>query len=486
MTGKRIRPSRVLRLLPLLALAAAAPPSPWPDAAVRDLAAMHDLIRDNHPGPVDPANPGFRDWLDGGEAALLPQARAARSLHDDQLVLRDYANGFADGHLGVAMADSAAHLWPGFLVRADTPDAPLRVSALATGPNAPAGIRLGSVVESCGGIAARTLLEERVLRPALNPHVPQRLRLASALLMVTDADAPSDRWPGCTVSSHGRSRTVPLRWRPITQAALAREQARSSGIALPRTGLRHVGDVWLVSLPSFNPRDAAATARLQALVARLKAQAATLHAARHVVLDLRGNDGGNSEWGIEAAEALWGKEAVDAVEAATPSTIDWRVSVRNAAAIREDAAMMRRQGQAAIADQVDELAGRMDAALLEHQTFLREQGDPPGPVPDLATPFLNPVYLLTTPHCASACLDFVDLMDGLPGVVRVGLETSSDTDYLELAAAPLPSGHATLRYAMKAYRQRERAANASDRPAIIWPGGEMNDLSIAKWIDTLR
>ena len=71
--------------------------------------------------------------------------------------------------------------------------------------------------------------------------------------------------------------------------------------------------------------------------------------------------------------------------------------------------MMQRQGQTAIAGQFDELAGRMDAALLEHRTFLREQGDPPGSAPDLATPFLNPVYLLTTPHCASACLDFVDL-----------------------------------------------------------------------------
>ena len=132
---------------------------------------MHDLIRDNHPGPVDPDNPGFRDWLDGRAAALLPQARAARSLHDDRLVLHDYANSFADGHLNV-VTDLPAHLWPGFLVRADTPDGPLRVSALAAGPDAPAGIEPGLVVESCGGIAARTLLEDRVLRPALNPHAP--------------------------------------------------------------------------------------------------------------------------------------------------------------------------------------------------------------------------------------------------------------------------------------------------------------------------
>lgn len=484
MTKVRIRPSRRLRLLPLLALAAAAPHSPWSDAAVRDLTAIHDLVRDNHPGLVDPGNPGFRDWLDGGRDALLSQARAATSLHDYQLVLRDYANGFADGHLNLVMTESPAHLWPGFLVRTDVPGAPVRVSVTATGPDAPTGVRPGLVVESCGGTPARTLLEERVLRPLLNPHVPQRLRLFSALLMV--ADAPSDRWPVCTMSWHGRSRIVPLRWRPITPAALAREQARSSGIELPATGLRRIGDVWLVSLPSFAPRDAAATARLHVLVARLRAQAATLHAARHVVLDLRGNDGGNSEWGVEVAEALWGKAAVEAVQATMPATVDWRVSARNAAALRKDSAMMRRQGQTAFVGYLDALAGRMDAALEEHQVFLREEGDPPAPLPQLAAPFSNPVHVLTTPHCASACLDFVDLVDKLPGTVRVGLETSSDTDYLELASAVLPSGHAMLRYAMKVYRQRERAANASYKPAIAWPGGTMTDASIAGWIDTLR
>jgi hypothetical protein len=69
-------------------LTAASPASPWADAGVQDLAAMHDIIPDNHPGPVDTQNPGFRDWLDGGEAALLPLAGAAHSLHDYQTVMR--------------------------------------------------------------------------------------------------------------------------------------------------------------------------------------------------------------------------------------------------------------------------------------------------------------------------------------------------------------------------------------------------------------
>jgi hypothetical protein len=454
---------------------------PWPGAAVRDLVAMHDLIRDNHPGPVDTGNAGFRSWLDGGAAALLPQARAAGSLHDYQLVLRDYANGFADGHLTVRFNDQEAHVWPGFLVRADAPGATLRVSVAEAG----SGVRVGDIVASCGGVAAQDLLRARVLRPALNPHVPQRMRLASTALMVADADDPGGQWPVCVVSAGGHDRVVALHWRAIAADALARARIAASGIDIPRVGLRRAGDVWLVSMPSFYPETDEDTARLQGLVAAVKAHAAMLHAARHVVLDLRGNDGGDADWGFEVAAALWGNSAVQAVTAAMPSAIDWRVSARNVAALHDRATMLRGQGQPDAAAYFGKLGDAMDRARARAELFMQEPADPPGPVPHLASPFAHPVYVLTTPHCASACLDFLDLLDGLPGSVRVGLETSSDTDYLEVANAALPSGRATLRYAMKVYRTRKRGANVSYMPAIAWPGGDMDDASIVKWIDTL-
>ncbi len=482
--------ARLAGLLSLLlcpnAPAAAPSPSSWSLAATEDLVAMHDLIRDNHPGPTDAQNPGFNRWLDDGEAELMPQAQVARSLHDYQQVLRVYANGFADGHLSVVLKDADAKLWPGFLVRADAPDQPLRVSVVDTGRDAPTGVQEGDVLASCGGKPARKLLEDRVLRPALNPHVPQRLRLASALLMVADADAPMDQWSSCTMIAGGQSRSVRLHWRLIAPAQVTQEEVRSSGIDLPLTGLRRFGDVWLISMPSFYPQNAEATTQLQKLVEQVRAQSKNLHAARHVVLDLRGNDGGDDDWGFEVAEALWGKAAVDAVEASMPSIIEWRVSARNASAMRDDTAKLKAQGQIDGAAYFAKLAANMDAALKSKHIYMREPGDPSVLTPPLSSPFLHPVYLLTTPYCASACLDFVDLINGLPGVVRVGLETSSDTDYLEIAAAELPSGHATLHYAMKVYRQRRRGANVSYKPTLFWDGGEMDDKSIVRWIEGLK
>ena len=169
-----------------------------------------------------------------------------------------------------------------------------------------------------------------------------------------------------------------------------------------------------------------------------------------------------------------------------PTTVDWRVSARNLAALQADAAALHAQAQASSAAYLETLARRMADAMTHDERSLHEASDPAGPTPRLVSPFAHTVFVLTTPHCASACLDFVDLLKALPGTERVGLETSSDTDYLELAEAKLPSGQANLRYAMKVYRQRKRGANVSYQPTVVWDEGVMNDASIVRWIDQLR
>lgn len=93
---------------------------------------------------------------------------------------------------------------------------------------------------------------------------------------------------------------------------------------------------------------------------------------------------------------------------------------------------------------------------------------------------------MTDPNCASACLDFLDLTTKLPGVVRIGLPTAADTNYLELSFVPLPSGRATLGYPMKMYMHRARGPNVAYLPLLAWPGGAMTDESILHWINTLQ
>jgi hypothetical protein len=470
--------------LPFLFCAASQPPSDWSHAAMEDLTAMHDIIQANHPGPVDPRNPAFDDWLNGGEQALMPLASTATTKHAYQLVLRDYANGFADGHLNITMTDSETHLWPGFLVRADKLNGPVRVSVLAAPPEAPSGLTIGDQLLACGGVPVGRLLQDRVVRPLLNRSVPQRLMLKSAWLMVADADDPVAQTPACVFQIGGTRKTIPLTWHKIDPRSLTLDLQKSGGIDIPPIGVRKIGDVWLISLPTFDPQDGQ-IAQMQNLITFVQTNDAMLHQARHLVIDLRGNDGGDDDWGDSVLAALWSDDAVTTIENSVNLTVDWRVSAQNIAALRLRAADAKAQGQSEDDQFYTALADQMTKSANLHKVYM-EQTSPAGAhVPKLNSPFAHPVYLLTSPYCASACLDVIDVANDLPGIIRVGMETSSDTDYLDTASATLPSGHAVLHYAMKVFRNRPRAANASYKPQIAWQGGQMTDASIARWIDTL-
>jgi hypothetical protein len=95
------------------------------------------------------------------------------------------------------------------------------------------------------------------------------------------------------------------------------------------------------------------------------------------------------------------------------------------------------------------------------------------------------VFLLTDPGCGSACLDFADLLLGLPGVTQVGLPTFADAVYVDVNDAELPSGLATLSYGMKVFRHRVRANNQWYEPKYRWPGGPMTGEALAKWLRAL-
>jgi hypothetical protein len=89
---------------------------------------------------------------------------------------------------------------------------------------------------------------------------------------------------------------------------------------------------------------------------------------------------------------------------------------------------------------------------------------------------------LTDGICASACLDFTDVVRRLPNVTHVGLPTSADAVYIDNTEKLLPSSLAYLSYSLKVYRNRVRANNEWYEPQVRWPGGVMSDDAITAWI----
>ena len=465
------------------ALAGAPDSTWWTTTTLGDLAAARNAILADHPGPVDPLQPGFVAAMDGRQHQLVRLARAVRGEADWQRVLLDFANGFADVHVGVRFTPAVPQAWPGFLSRTDAPGAPTRVVLTADPSVEP---HPGDTLLECDGRPDDALLAERVLRPLLNPALPQRLPVVSPALFTAVADDAADQAKSCRFRDPaGLTRTVALRWRPIARSELDARLVDASGIPIPPLGIERIGDVWFVSIPSFTWENADG-ARMQAFLAILRRAAPTLHAARHVVIDLRGNHGGNSAWGEAVAAALWGQPAVDAAEATLDWTMDWRPSPGNEASLRRSAASERQGGLASEAAAIDALADRMAQARAAHHVLLADP-DQPHPRPEIAavSPFATPVLVLTEPRNISACLDFLDLLARLPGTERIGLPTGADTLDMDIAEAPLPSGRASLQYPMKVFRHRARGANVAYQPAMAWPvGSMMTRQAVAGWIDT--
>jgi hypothetical protein len=205
-----------------------------------------------------------------------------------------------------------------------------------------------------------------------------------------------------------------------------------------------------------------------------------------VIFDVRGNNGGNSNWGEEVVAAFWGeawRKQADALVGG--NVVDWRASPANLAMLHEDVQQAKDAGLS-IGD-AQRSVDAMDIAIRDKKTFARvvEPSDSA-----TATPPPNPVtgraYFLTDNSCGSACLDFADLLHKLPGVVQLGLPTAADTVYMDLANAPLPSGLGQFSWGMKVYRDRSRGNNAWYEPKYRWPGGPMNDdEAVVRWIKSL-
>lgn len=443
----------------------------WADLAQRDLTAIHDTLRDNHPGAVDPNNPSYREWLDQGLVAARSEAATASTFSGYRRAVLRYVNGFHDGHSYVfGWPTTSALWWSGVVVGMDAQGA-VRVTSAADDVTLPPG----SILLACDGQPVAAMMAARIEPYYYNADLPHSRASLAPRLMQAQLDDLTDKPRNCDFEIGGSAVTTSLAWRPVSRQVL---DAMGPGGAPPTFGLKKIGEVWFVSLPTFNVSNEQA-APLRALIDQIRTDAVELRQGR-VIFDMRGNGGGNSGWGNMVAAALWGDDWVTQVAAGFDNSFDARVSPANIRHVRAAAAQHRRDG---MNFGWDGMADQMEQALAEGRDYVRITSAPSTPSAALANPVEGQVYLLTDGACASACLNFADLVLRLPGVTHIGLPTGADTIYIDNLDAPLPSGLGSLSYSFKAYRARVRGNNQFYSPAVPWPGGAMTDEALADWVE---
>lgn len=452
--------------------AAAAAPTKvdWRASARGDILAAYRIYAANHPGMHDPFNPGFPKQLARARDAGLAYAAKAVDQAGYKEALGAFSAVLSDGHAQLAPKQPGSDAapprfeWPGFIAawRGDR----LRVHYAAAG----SPIAVGSVIEGCDGMDARTLVQRKLLTRNFRAGEAGQWWSKATHVFAPSTDLSSRRPLRCTFrSDDGAEQKVTLAWSaaPANIAELvgaATDGERTPiGLTEPRPGLL------LIGLPDFNP-DAEGIATYRALFARLRSRSADLAAARAVVIDLRYNNGGSSSWGEETAKALWGDAPVDAALANYNKDVQiwWRASPANTAYVAGLEPMLRNMGNHEVADFIKPIAVGMKQALAAKKTFFNE--DESKRVEMKAVPasaFTTPVYVITPGRCASACLDAVDTFKRFANVKLIGAPTAADSTYMEVRTEDLPSGKGVIIIPNKVWIGRARKSGEFYTPDIM-------------------
>lgn len=462
-------------------------PEAWRAAAESDLEALRMYLREDTPVAIDTENPRMQRWFGRGYREARQRVRRVTDQPSYFYALAPYTNGFQDPHLSLSsIVPLSVARWPGFIVTARGEDT---IVTYSEGGGVPAE---GARVVSCDGKALSRLRENTVFPFTMNPQLARDRRAAHTRLFLDRGNAFAPAPSRCVFEQNGQRTRLALNWRDVpgdaywTRYNIATNGPGAEfGVTTPTEGVTWIG------VPTFG-NDAGEL--LRALVTEVTANAEAIRNGRAVIIDVRGNGGGNSEWGVELTRALWGAEVLAAIPDDTPGgATDWRVSQRNLDYINGFAPQLTEQfGEySQMALWARAVQDGYTGALQRNEPMWRQRdAEQTGPVPQGGgytlrrpqgpSPIPARVYVLSNGSCGSACLDFADIVLHIPGVQLIGMDTSGDGLLMEIRDQALPSGLARVNLPLKVYRGRSRGALEAYRADVTYDG-VWDDVSVRNW-----
>lgn len=452
--------------------------SDWPTIAFADLRQIHATLLEAHPGVIDNQNPRFTDWLEQGYAQARQLAAQAHSSRDALAVLRFYLSGFEDGHLWIVPPQQGPTRWAGWTL--DVRGEAFRVGHAATAWPVPLP-PLGSTILSCDNTAI-----EALIRTEIAPYSDRRLHLKSswaqlARFVTIDHGAYpvlERRLPTTCLArlADGSQREFPLRWQ-----AGGEQEARLSQAAPPQS-LKSLGQgrYW-IHASNFMPSQAEHKS-LELLLEQIR----KIDDARLVILDTRGNRGGNSLVGSQLLFALLGSSAAEQASQESRAYALWRVSPLALATLQTRLGSVEKNygHDSETYKFIQALQALMQKAQAQQQPWVRQPDAAlerlAQETPSSARAFTGRLALITDFRCASACLDFADTVLKVPGTVHLGLPTSADTPYIDIGVKRLPSG-AEFWLPLKVWRNRARGNNQAYEPKFVYDGDINDTAAVQRW-----
>lgn len=429
----------------------------WSLLAAQDLDAAKSLIEDNHPGAV-PAHGdlNFQHSLRNGYAVAKSQLNSIDNYSAYRGLLWQFAAALGDGHIGTGSIFSVDYDWPGFFVHLDEDNKWIVLDhELAQGPP------VASALVSCDGIDVNDIVEKQ-----LNPYVPlwnvkASQKLSSYRLLLDRKESEFTQFERCDFRlADGSIFTHVMKWTTASPDALSASLASARPRANRALALNNFDGKWWIRLGNLG-------SKAPDLVREIEAVGDEIAAAPLVVIDVRGNSGGNSQYAKDIAKILYGAAAVDAVSDNFQSNLPahpkdaisvWRASPDNLETLHLYLQFFGtgRNANESIASQMQILIDRMTLALEQGEDFVyyfksdekstalnNETDADVSQKSSVRLRNASNTILITDNVCFSSCLLAVDMFRSL-GVFHVGQETNANTHYSEVRLEKLPSGLSTF------------------------------------------
>lgn len=446
----------------------------WRALTRADLEAAAGLIRDNHPGAV-PAlgDEAFLDRLETGHRIARERIPAVDSYAGYTAVLGGFATAFGDEHVWSAPTlRGVRYRWTGLIM---TRRGGAWVVASQDGEDK---TLVGARLLSCDGEAAEAVAASRLAFRVSAP-IEAQLIAHGGFMFVDEGNPFLDAPDSCVFETAGGPVEAALNWTPVETPHLAEALNAGAPAARAGFGVRDEAGLWWVAIERLSG-DAGP------VIDAFEARSGEWRDSRAIIIDLRGNGGGDSRYGRRLTDLIYGPRHTAArLRGGAACAALWRASAGNAAHVRSFSARAQdpqtSQYYAALAEQIDQAT----AAGQPFQEPLPDCAPALAPAPDVATPAPSPAYdgqvIVVTDHaCFSSCLLLVRDLRTL-GALHVGEATNAATRYMEVREITLPSGLSTFSTLQKVMIG-EDADIGPFAPEHIFPGPMSDTAALEAWI----
>ncbi len=221
-----------------------------------------------------------------------------------------------------------------------------------------------------------------------------------------------------------------------------------------------VPEMYWVTLPTF-----AMPADQEQEFRHVIADLAQQRQSKAIIFDIRGNQGGNSDYGTHVVIALFGAEYVAQQKKIADQNVivDWRAS-------RDNAAYLSLLSEKICAPWFQDIVQGVDASIKHHKHYYRESMHQKFDCQKhkaLSHDVSAKIFVIIDQGNVSAALDFIDDLKCMNyPITLIGQITKADRLYMEQRTIPLPSGLGDFSFPIKVYRNRIRQDNEPYRPDI--------------------